>query len=80
MGSGLTVAKDGKIYFANISSENTTSSKYLNKLFLELKPTGGVYCYDPQTKTTRTIMMAGTSIMAIKATKWPCIGRPFISR
>jgi sugar lactone lactonase YvrE len=55
MGSGLTVAKDGKIYFANISSENTTSSKYLNKLFLELKPTGGVYCYDPQTKTTRTI-------------------------
>jgi sugar lactone lactonase YvrE len=55
MGSGLTIAKDGKIYFANISSKNTTSSKYLNKLFLELKPTGGVYCYDPQTKLTQTI-------------------------
>jgi sugar lactone lactonase YvrE len=55
MGSGLTIAKDGKIYFANLSSENTTSPKYINKLFLELKPTGGVYCYDPQTKVTHTI-------------------------
>jgi sugar lactone lactonase YvrE len=55
MGSGLTIAKDGKIYFANISSQKTTSSKYLNKLFLELEPTGGVYCYDPQNKLTQTI-------------------------
>lgn len=55
MGSGLTIAKDGKIYFANISSENVTSTKYINKLFLELKPTGGVYCYDPQTKITQII-------------------------
>jgi len=55
MGSGLTIAKDGKIYFANLSFENTTSPKYINKLFLELKPTGGVYCYDPQTKLTQTL-------------------------
>ena len=55
MGSGLTIAKDGKIYFANLSSETTSSAKYINKLFLELKPTGGVYCYDPQTKITQTI-------------------------
>ncbi|MFT5834161.1 MAG: sugar lactone lactonase YvrE [Cognaticolwellia sp.] len=55
MGSGLTIAKDGKIYFANLSSETTSSAKYINKLFLELKPTGGVYCYDPQTKVTQTI-------------------------
>ena len=55
MGSGLTIAKDGKIYFANLSSETTSSAKYINKLFLELKPTGGVYCYDPQTKVSQTI-------------------------
>ena len=55
MGSGLTIASDGKIYFANISSQKTSSSKYINKLFLELKPTGGVYSYDPQTKITKTI-------------------------
>ena len=50
MGSGLKIAKDGKIYFANLSSKNTTSAKYINQLFLELKPTGGVFCYDPTTK------------------------------
>jgi sugar lactone lactonase YvrE len=55
MGSGLTIASDGKIYFANLSSQKTTSAKYINKLFLELKPTGGVYSYDPQTKITQTI-------------------------
>ncbi len=55
MGSGLTIASDGKVYFANLSSQNTSSSKYINKLFLELKPTGGVYCYDPETKITKTI-------------------------
>jgi sugar lactone lactonase YvrE len=55
MGSGLTIASDGKVYFANLSSQNTSSSKYINKLFLELKATGGVYCYDPETKVTETI-------------------------
>jgi sugar lactone lactonase YvrE len=55
MGSGLSIARDGKIYFANLSSENTTSPKFINKLFLELKPTGGVYCYDPTTKETQII-------------------------
>ena len=55
MGSGLTIAKDGTIYFANISSEAQTSDRHLNKLFLELKPTGGVYAYNPTTKTTTSI-------------------------
>lgn len=55
MGSGLTIASDGKVYFANLFSQNTSSSKYINKLFLELKSTGGVYCYDPRTKLTETI-------------------------
>jgi sugar lactone lactonase YvrE len=55
MGSGLTIASDGKIYFANLSSQETTSANYINKLFLELKPTGGVYSFDPQTKVIKTI-------------------------
>ena len=55
MGSGLTIAKDGMIYFANLSSAASTSPKYINHLFLELKPTGGLYRYDPKTKETHTI-------------------------
>lgn len=55
MGTGLKIAKDGKIYFANISTTQTPSAKYLNQLFLELVPTGGLYCYDPATKKTRTL-------------------------
>jgi len=55
MGSGLKIASDGKIYFANISSEEKTTNRYLNKLFLELKPTGGVYVYDPKNRVTTTL-------------------------
>lgn len=55
MGSGLKIASDGKIYFANLSTTHETTSKYLNKLILEMKPTGGIYCFDPSTKTTTTL-------------------------
>lgn len=55
MGTGLKIASDGKIYFANISSTATTTPKYISRLFLELKPTGGLYCYDPKTKVTTTL-------------------------
>lgn len=55
MGSGLKITSDGNIYFANISSEAKTTNKYLNKLFLELKPTGGVYVFDPKSKITTTL-------------------------
>lgn len=55
MGTGMKIADDGKIYFANISSTHETSSKYLNKVILEMRPTGGVYGYDPHTQTTTTI-------------------------
>jgi len=55
MGTGLKIADDGIIYFANMSSTNKTSTKYINKLILEMKPTGGLYAYDPHTKVVSTI-------------------------
>ena len=55
MGTGLKIASDGTIYFVNMSSTNKTSWKYVNRLILEMKPTGGIYSYDPSTKVTTTI-------------------------
>ncbi|MGI9532995.1 SMP-30/gluconolactonase/LRE family protein [Lutimonas sp.] len=55
MGTGLKIASDGVIYFTNMSSTDKTSWKYVNKLILEMKPTGGVYSYNPKTKMTTTI-------------------------
>ena len=55
MGSGLKIASDGEIYFVNMSSSNKTSLKYINKLILEMQPTGGIYSYNPHTKITTTI-------------------------
>ena len=55
MGSGLKIGSDGKIYFANLSSTNQSSTKYFNKLILEMKPTGGVYAYDPEQKNVEVL-------------------------
>lgn len=55
MGTGLKIASNGIIYFVNMSSTNTTSAKYINKLILEMKPTGGVYAYDPKCQKVITI-------------------------
>lgn len=55
MGTGLKIAKNGLIYFVNMSSTHKTSMKYINKLILEMKPTGGVYSYNPKTKKSQTI-------------------------
>lgn len=55
MGTGLKIASDGKVYFANLSSTQQSSPKYFNKLILEMKKTGGVYCYDPNSKSVETI-------------------------
>ncbi len=55
MGTGMKISKDGKIYFVNMSSVSETSFKYINKIILEMKPTGGVYCFDPITKIVTTI-------------------------
>ncbi|KXX69053.1 SMP-30/gluconolactonase/LRE family protein [Flammeovirga sp. SJP92] len=55
MGSGLDIAQDGKIYFNNLSSHMETSNATINRLILEMKPDGGVYCFDPKTKKTEVI-------------------------
>ncbi|NME69821.1 SMP-30/gluconolactonase/LRE family protein [Flammeovirga aprica] len=55
MGSGLDISSEGKIYFNNLSSEMTTSTKTINRLILEMKPDGGVYCFDPKTHKTEII-------------------------
>ena len=55
MGTGLKIASDGTIYFANMSSTNKTSLRYINKIILEMKPTGGVYSYNPTTQSATVI-------------------------
>lgn len=55
MGTGLKIDSDGIIYFVNASSTSSTSWKYINKLILEMKPTGGIYSFDPISNTTTTI-------------------------
>lgn len=55
MGTGLKIGKDGKIYFINTSGQEASSSKYISKLILEMKPTGGIYVYDPATKSTEIL-------------------------
>ncbi|MEL6674392.1 MAG: SMP-30/gluconolactonase/LRE family protein, partial [Bacteroidota bacterium] len=58
MGTGLKIASDGVIYFVNMSATQKTSPKYINRLILEMKPTGGVYAFNPHTETT-TVLSEG---------------------
>lgn len=55
MGTGLKIASDGTIYFVNMSSTNKISWNYINKLILEMKPTGGVYSFHPESKVSTTL-------------------------
>ncbi|HAA17739.1 MAG TPA: hypothetical protein DCP28_02785, partial [Cytophagales bacterium] len=55
MGSGLKVSRDGRVYFASLSSTQVTTPAYINRLILEQKPTGGVYCYNPATQQVSTL-------------------------
>ncbi len=54
--NGLDIASDGKIYFSNTSSESAYNVKYGRKLILELRPTGGLYCYNPTTHKVETLI------------------------
>jgi sugar lactone lactonase YvrE len=54
--NGLDIASDGKIYFSNTSYESAYNIKYGRKLILELRPNGGLYCYDPMTKKVETLI------------------------
>lgn len=55
LGNALKIASDGTIYFVNMSSTNKSSWKYVKKLILEMKPTGGVYSFNPKSKVTTII-------------------------
>jgi len=54
--NGLDVASDGKIYFTNTSDQAPYTIKYGRKIILELRPLGGLYCYDPQKKAVKTLI------------------------
>ncbi len=55
MGTGLQIGREGTVYFANMSSEDVSSTKTFNKLILELKPKGGVYAYHPDQEQLQVI-------------------------
>ncbi|MFN8343693.1 MAG: SMP-30/gluconolactonase/LRE family protein [Spirosomataceae bacterium] len=57
--NGLDIASDGKIYFSNTSDVARYDISYGRKVILEMKPIGGLYCYDPATGKVKTLI-AGT--------------------
>ncbi len=57
--NGLDIASDGKIYFSNTSEKASYTIKYGRKMILEMRPAGGLYCYDPKS-TKVTTLISGT--------------------
>jgi sugar lactone lactonase YvrE len=54
--NGLDIASDGKIYFSNTSDISAYTIKYGRKVILEMKPIGGLYCYDPKSGKVKTLI------------------------
>jgi len=54
--NGLDIAADGKIYFSNTSEKKAYSIQYGRKIILEMRPLGGLYCYDPVTMKVNTLI------------------------
>lgn len=54
--NGLDISSDGMIYFSNTSHESKYTIKYGRKLIMELKPSGGLYQYNPITKKVTTLI------------------------
>lgn len=54
--NGLDIASDGKIYFSNTSEKSAYNITYGKKIILEMRPLGGLYCYNPQSKSITTII------------------------
>ena len=54
--NGLDLASDGSIYFSNTSYESAYNIKYGRKLILEMRPNGGLYRYNSQTKLVETLI------------------------
>lgn len=57
--NGLDIADDGMIYFTNTSEVSAYNIKYGRKVIMEMKPLGGLYSYNPETKEVKTLI-AGT--------------------
>lgn len=54
MADDLDIAPDGKIYFSDCTTRYEMTTNTLD--ILEGRPNGRVVCYDPATKTTRTVI------------------------
>jgi sugar lactone lactonase YvrE len=54
--NGLDIDSRQNMYFTNTSSESPYTIKYGRKLILEMKPSGGLYQYNPLTKEVKTLI------------------------
>ncbi len=54
--NGLDIASDGNIYFSNTSHDASYDITYGRKLIMELRPNGGLYRYNPETKKVTTLI------------------------
>ena len=54
--NGLDISSNGMIYFSNTSHESAYNIKYGRKLIMEIKPTGGLYAYNPKTEKVTTLI------------------------
>ncbi len=52
----VDIASDGMIYFSNTSSKFNFSRKNARRILFEVKSDGGLYRYDPNTKTVETLI------------------------
>ncbi|MBL6447794.1 SMP-30/gluconolactonase/LRE family protein [Fulvivirga sp. 29W222] len=65
----IDISKNGKIYFSVTSHEYTFSIPAMVKIMAEARPVGGIYCYDPETKTVETISKGFLGINGISLTQ-----------
>ena len=54
--NGLDIADNGMIYFSNTSEISSYTIKYGRKIIMEMKPLGGLYSYNPETKEIKTLI------------------------
>lgn len=54
--NGLVISNNQSVYFTNTSYESPYTIKSGRKLILEMKPSGGLYKYDPLSKNIETLI------------------------
>lgn len=52
----IDIASDGMIYFSNTTSRVENGKKSISKILLEVRPDGGLYRYNPETKKVKTLI------------------------